>query len=94
MNDELAVPMPKLAPSDLEVSALALYESRRKPLSEDELARLAAMGKPDPVAPEPTAPLTAEEVAAELQKVDAELRSHGFTDARTARPHRNREGAC
>jgi hypothetical protein len=89
MNDELAVPMPKLAPSDLEVSALALYESRKKPLSEDELARLAAMGKPDPVAPEPTAPLTADEVAAELKKADEKLRIAGYRPG--PRPHRNRE---
>jgi hypothetical protein len=75
-------------PSDLEVSALALYESRKKPLSEEDLERLAAIGKqPEP---EVVLPVADADLPSAIAAADEALRQAGFVEGRQ-RPHRNRE---
>jgi hypothetical protein len=88
LNDGLAVPAPRIAITALEADAIALYESRKKPITLERLKDLQSQGKQEPSVT-PAAPLTAAEITEQTKIVDAELRSHGFTGRQ--RVHRNRE---
>lgn len=90
MSDpNLAVLPPHLAPSDLEKNAIAEYESRKKPLTEAELQRLAAMGKkPELIVVVPVVPT--EQLPALIAAADRALRDAGFREG--PRVHRNRVG--
>jgi hypothetical protein len=90
-DDGLTVPMPRLRVSAYELSAREELSKRlHQPITPEWLKELQSLGRQEPEIHPPAVPLTAEEVTAELKRVDAELRSHGLTDARTSRPHRNR----
>jgi hypothetical protein len=87
MSDGLAVPAPRIAITALEADAIALYESRKKPLTDADLQRLSEIGKQEPeVTP---APFADADLSSAIAQADAALRAAGYVEGRT-RVHRNR----
>jgi hypothetical protein len=89
MNDDLAVPMPKLAPTEFERAAI---ENLKLPtVTAADLERLAAIGKqPEPEKLQAALPVADADLPSAIAAADEALRQAGFVEGRQ-RPHRNRE---
>jgi hypothetical protein len=90
MMPELSIP--KLQPTEFERAAIEEVMKNAKPLSEDDLSRLALMGKQDPTPADPPVPLSKAELDQQIAILDKALADHGFVSGRQ-RPHRNRKEA-
>jgi hypothetical protein len=90
IDPNFAVQPPRLAKADFEQAAIKESEALLKPMTDAELRRLEAAGKKDEQAEPTVTPLTDDEVAIELARVNAELKAAGYIEGRRRRPHLNR----
>jgi hypothetical protein len=86
----LAVPAPRLQPSQMELDAReAVIAKVRQPISPERLAELRAMGRKDPEPEVVPAVVPADQLASLIAAADRALQDAGFRSG--PRPHRNRE---
>jgi hypothetical protein len=87
MIEELAVQPPKLAPSDLELSAIAEYRANKKPMTDADLQRLSEIGKQEPEVT-PVTPVADADLSSAIAQADAARRAARYVEGRT-RAHGN-----